>query len=312
MATETILITGGTGLIGRALTKILLEQGFRVVILSRDPARHSSSNPLLSYAGWDVAAQQIDREAIAAADHVVHLAGAGVAEKRWTKRRKLEIVDSRVKSGELLVTAMTDTPNQIRSVISSSAIGWYGPDPVIPNPKPFTENDPADSAFLGATCEKWEQSIQPVRDRGKRLVLLRTGIVLSPEGGAFREFIKPLRFGLATVLGNGRQVVSWIHIADLVGMILYAIQKESIEGPYNAVAPNPVSNRALILQLAKSRGKFYLPVYVPAFVLKWVLGEMSIEVLKSATVSSSKILGAGFTFSYPRIADAVENLLKTG
>ncbi len=299
----TVLITGGTGLIGKALSAALLAKNHKVIILSRGASHQPPPAGNLSYASWDIAGQTIDRQAIEAADYIVHLAGAGVADKRWTGKRKKEIVDSRVKSGELIVKAMKEMPNTIKAVISSSAIGWYGPDPVIPNPRPFIENDPPARDFLGSTCKKWEESLDPLLHTGIRLVKIRTGIVVSREGGALTEFKRPLKFGLATILGSGRQVISWIHIDDLIGIYLRAIENEQMQGVYNAVAPQPVSNKTFILQLAKDKNKNrYLPVHVPAFVLKLVLGEMSIEVLKSATVSSRKIQESGFVFKHNDIA----------
>lgn len=299
-----VLITGGTGMIGKALTNTLLNKGYTVTILTRKRPDNSSDQPI-TYAEWDIKNQKIDKEAISKADHIIHLAGANVGEKRWTKKRKKEIVDSRVKSGELLIRAMRETPNQIKSVITASGIGWYGPDPVIPNPNPFKEDAPSYNDFLAQTCLQWEQCLEPVAQMGKRLVRLRTGIVLSEKGGALDEFKKPLRFGLATILANGKQVVSWIAIEDLTELYLKAIEDSKMSGPYNAVAPQTVTNKQLVLQLAKANnGKFFIPFYVPSFVLKLVLGEMSIEVLKSATVSCDKILQTGFVYQYPTIKTA--------
>jgi hypothetical protein len=303
----TVLITGGTGLIGSALTKALVHKGYNVIILTRNKNGHKASEKI-SFAEWDVKKQTIDREAIAKADHVIHLAGANVAEKRWTEKRKREIVDSRVQSSTLLVKALKEIPNQVTTVVSASAIGWYGPDPQVPNPAPFVETDPPHQGFLGYTCQQWLAAIEPVGQLGKRLVLLRTGIVLSQHGGAYREFKKPLNFGMATILGNGKQIISWIHIDDLVRMYIAAIENERMQGVYNAVAPNPVSNKVLVLQMAKQRGKFYLPVLVPSFALKMALGEMSIEVLKSATVSAAKIEASGFAFGFPTIETAIRQL----
>ena len=306
---STVLITGGTGLIGRALTNALLEKKYTVIILSRNTTSDQPAMANLSYAQWNIQEQTIDKEAVTKADYIIHLAGAGVADKRWTKKRKQEIVDSRVKSGELIVKTLKETPNKIKAIISSSGIGWYGADPVVPNPHPFTEEAPADNGFLGHTCEQWQKSLEPVTEPGKRLVILRTGIVLSKEGGALKEFKKPIQFGIAAILGNGKQIISWIHIDDLVQLYISAIENENINGVYNAVSPAPVSNRQFTLQLARiKRGKLFIPLHIPAFVLKLVLGEMSVEVLKSATVSCHKILDAGFLFSYPTIDGALKDL----
>ena len=305
----TILITGGTGMIGKALTHALLEKNYKVIVLSRQTNQRQTETTNLSYAAWNVDGQTIDKEAISKADYIIHLAGAGVADKRWTKKRKQEIINSRVRSGELLVKALQDIPNKIKAVICASAIGWYGADPVIPNPKPFREDDPHNISFLGETCKLWEESVEPLRKSGKRLVKLRTGIVLSNEGGALKEFKRPLLFGVAAILGDGKQMISWIHIDDLVRLYITAIEDETLNGVYNAVAPKPVSNKELTLQLARiQKGNFFIPVHAPSFVLKLVIGEMSIEVLKSATVSCDKIHYTGFTFLYPSLDAALKNL----
>ena len=306
----TVLITGGTGMIGRALAQALLEKNYKVIVLSRQRETINAERAPLSYAHWDLSSQMIDANAIREADFIVHLAGAGIADKRWTRKRKKEIRESRVTSSGLIVKSLRELPNNVKAVISASAIGWYGADPVIPNPKPFRENHPPDTAFLGETCREWEAAIDPVTGLGKRLVKLRTAIVMSNDGGALTEFKNPLRFGVAPVLGNGLQVMSWIHIDDLARLYIYAIENEKLEGVYNAAAPYPVSNKTLMMKLARlKKGQFYIPIYVPSFLLKLVLGEMSIEVLKSVTVSCDKIHAAGFTFLYPSIDAALQNLV---
>ncbi len=306
---QTILITGGTGMIGKRLTELLIEKGYEVIIVSRESSVVSKRKSV-SYANWNIADQTINKEAIAKTDHIIHLAGAGVADKRWSEKRKQEIVNSRTQSSALIVKALKEIPNHVQSVVSASAIGWYGADTNVSRQNGFNENTPADKEFLGDTCRLWEESIQPVEALGKRLVKLRTGIVLSNKGGALAEFRKPLKAFVAAILGNGQQVVSWIHIDDLCRMYIEAIENKNLHGAYNAVAPNPVTNKMLTLSLAKKmHDKFYLPIHIPSFMLKIILGEMSIEVLKSATVSSHKIQTAGFSFLYPAVENALEELI---
>lgn len=309
---STYLITGGTGLVGSALTTQLLQSGEQVIILTRDPRAFSTDTPSLSYRYWDPFKGQIDEEAIRQADYIIHLAGANVAEKRWTPRRKKEILDSRVRSGKFLSESLVRIPNRIRAVIGASAQGWYGPDPQIPNLTPFQESDPVYPDFLGSTCQLWEESLHPIKEAGIRLISLRIGIVLSTRGGALAEFRKSLRFGIAPILGTGKQVISWIHIRDLVSLIRWSLATESISGIYNAATPHPVSNRELMQALARCSHRLFIPIPVPQFLLKIVLGEMSIEVLKSTTISSRKIQGAGFQFSFPVIDQALSNLLTSG
>jgi uncharacterized protein (TIGR01777 family) len=213
-----------------------------------------------------------------------------------------------VKSGQLLRKALAETPNRVKSFTSASAIGWYGPDAPVPDPQPFRESDPVDDSFLGTTAKEWEASVLPIAEGNIRLVIFRIGIVLSNEGGAYPEFKKPLKFGVASVLGSGKQVVSWVHIEDLVGMIIFSLENISMAGVYNAVAPRPVSNEKLISAIAAQKGGPSIKVPVPAFVLKAMLGELSVEVLKSTTVSSAKVVDAGYHFRFRKIEEAVAAL----
>ena len=305
----TVLITGGTGTIGKSLTTFLLNKGYQVIILTRHPEKYNSNNEKLSYAAWDVSADLINEEAIEEADYIIHLAGENVATKKWTEQRKKEIVESRVHSSALLVKALTTLPNKVKAVISASAIGWYGENK--PNEKQFVETDIPYHDFLGETCKLWEESINPVETLGIRLVKFRTGIVLSKNGGALTEFAKPLKLGIATIFGSGNQTVSWVHSEDLCNMYLFAIENNLLQGVFNAVAPQPVTNKQLILTLAKiKRNKFFIPVHIPAFILKFILGEMSIEILKSVNVSSQKVQQQGFSFSFASIENAFKNLLN--
>lgn len=301
---QTVLITGGTGLIGNRLSEMLIARGYQVIILSRTKKK---SNPgAVTFAEWDIKKGTIDIAALQSADYIIHLAGAGVVEKRWTAGYKQEIVSSRTESSKLILENLQRHSNQVKAIISASAIGWYGPDK---NPAaPFTETDRPFTDFLAQTCVEWEASISNPGN-SIRTCRLRTGIVLGKSGGALAEFIKPVRFGIAAILGSGKQMISWIHIDDLCRMYIHAMENESLHGSYNAVAPMPVSNKELTLMLAERiKGKFFIPVHIPSFMLKFIMGESSIEVLKSCTVSCEKIKSAGFTFLYPSPEAALKEI----
>ncbi len=303
---DTVIITGGTGLIGTALSNYLVSRGFEVIIFSRNPKMHRSPSPGISFAAWNIEDQSVNEEAFKKAKYVIHLAGAGVADKAWTEKRKKIIVESRVRSSELLVKAISRIPNQIESVVSASAIGWYKQNMALP----AMETDPADTGFLGETCRAWEESIQPITKLGKRLVILRTGIVLSNSGGAFPAFLKPVKYGIAGILGNGKQFISWIHLEDLCRIYMEAMTNQSWSGIYNAVSPNPVNNRNFTLELAKKmKGIFYIPIPVPDFMLRLMLGDRSEEVLKSSFISANKLKQQGFQFIYPTIEAAFRELI---
>lgn len=303
----TVLITGGTGLVGHKLSSFLAEKEYQVIILTRNPANREDKKNI-SYAAWDPNAKSIDTDAVKKADFIIHLAGAPVMEKKWTPAYKKEIAESRIKSSLLLSETLKNNPHHVQAIISSSAIGWYGPDKN--DQHAFVETDPPAPDFLGQTCLQWEQSIESAEQQNVRVCKLRTGIVLAEKEGALEEFIKPLKLGVATILGNGKQMISWIHVDDLCAMF-HHMMTNNLSGSYNAVAPEPVSNKKLVLTLAKIlKGTFFIPVHVPIPVLKLVLGERSIEVLKSAKVSADKVLGTGFKFQYPDIDTALLDISK--
>jgi hypothetical protein len=304
---QTVLISGGTGMVGKALTGFLTAKGYKVIILSRQlPNSKKTAASAISFAKWDIKKQEIDIAALQQADYIIHLAGAGVMDKKWTADYKKEIISSRVNSAKLIVDSLRSNTNKVKAVISASAIGWYKPDENI-----HTEDEAAADNFLGNTCKLWEESIDPVTSLNKRLVKLRIGIVLSKDGGALKEFIAPIKLRVAAILGNGKQVISWIHISDLCRMFLFAIENDQLKGVYNAVAPEPVNNKVLTITLAKKMKKlFFIPVYVPAFILKFMLGGRSTEILKSAAVSCKKITAAGFNFLYPDISSSLDDLTK--
>jgi len=302
---QTVLITGGTGLVGKALRQYLIHKGYKIIILTRSPL-HQEDIKGVTYAAWDIKRQSIDVKALQESDFIIHLAGAGVIDKKWTPDYKEEILNSRTQSSKLLADTLKQYPNKVQAIISSSAIGWYGPDKV--SGHFFTEDDHAAPDFLGQTCLQWEKSIEEAASDQTRICKLRTGIVLSKENGALEEFSKPLRLGVGAIIGTGRQVVSWIHLDDLCRMFHHAIVNP-LHGSFNAVAPNPVTNKKLTLTLATAlRGKFFIPIHIPTFVIRMKLGTRSVEVLKSSTVSADKILSFGYTFLFPTIDSAIAQL----
>jgi uncharacterized protein (TIGR01777 family) len=310
----SVLITGGTGMIGKRISTLLIEKGYEVIILTREHIS-SESMPSLKYYSWDINNQIIDPKAIESADYIIHLAGAGVADKRWTETRKKEIVESRINSSKLIVNALTNYPNKVKAVISASAIGWYADKQLLSEEISYmhTEAELPDNSFLGNTCKLWEESILPVEKLGKRLIRFRIGIVLSNKGGALRKFLKPLKFGIAPIMGNGKQIMSWIHIEDLCRLFVFAIENQKLKGVFNAVSPEPVSNLNFIKKLAAIANKrWFFLVHIPSIILKIVLGKMSIEILKSTNVSALKIQTEGFVFNYPNLENALKKLIKNG
>ncbi len=302
---QNIIITGGTGLVGQALTAQLLQHGYGVHIFTRSVINKKSTNKL-KYFEWNTTKQSFDIAALENAIAIINLAGEGVADKRWTIKRKAEILNSRKESGALVTKMLLQNKNTITTLIQASATGWYAPNANTYNS--FQETLPAHNDYLGQTCAAWEQSIEAVKQNNIRVVTVRIGIVLSSKGGMVKELAKPMQLGVVPVFGNGKQIVPWIHCTDLVAMIITAIENKNYNGIYNAVASNNTTQKLLAIQIGKALGKkIFIKIPIPAFVLKIMLGEMSIEVLKSAVVENDKIKKAGFTFQYPAL-ESIENL----
>ena len=297
---EKVLITGGTGLIGRHLTSLLQREGYDVMHLSRN----KNAAGVRTF-HWDVEQRAIDDAAISTADHIVHLAGANVGEGRWTPRYKQEIVDSRVQSAALLYESINKIPNHIKSVVSASAIGYYGDR----GEEWLKEESPPAHDFLGETCIQWEAAVQHLAKLGKRVVMLRTGLVLAKEGGALPPLLQPVRMGIAPVFGNGEQFYSPIHVDDVCAMYLAVIRNEKAEGPFNAVAPAPLRYKDFVNAIAKAAGKKKINVPVPMPLLKIVKGEFVETLAYSARCSSEKIEATGFTFKYPTVSEALAALI---
>lgn len=301
MSSKSILITGASGLIGMRLTQLLLDQEYSVAHLSRNHQRSKARIYL-----WDINKKQIDPHAFDGIDTIIHLAGAGIADKPWTDERKWEILKSRTQSTKLLFEELQKRKHSVTTFISASAIGYYGFDD---NEKLYKENDESGTDFLANVVRQWEAEIDRIAELNIRVVKIRIGIVLDANQGALKELVKPVKYYAGAPLGTGDQYVSWIHLDDLVAIFMKALQDETMQGAYNGVAPNPVTNRELTKAIATQLKKpLFLPA-VPEFVLKLLLGEMASLVLKGNKVSSEKVQQAGFEFQYERIEKALENLL---
>jgi uncharacterized protein (TIGR01777 family) len=298
-----ILLTGGTGLIGKKLTELLLNRGHQVSHLSRTANTHPAVTTFL----WDVSKSQIDETCINGIDTIVNLAGANVAESRWTNERKKEIIESRTKSITLIYKLLKDKPHHtVKTIISASATGYYGDraDELL------TEDSAPGTDFLANVCMQWEHAVDTGESLGLRIVKFRTGIVLDANGGALAALAKPIKFGFGSPLGNGKQWMPWIHEDDVINMYLYGIENDNLTGDHNMVAPNPVTNKQLTKAVAKELHRpLWLP-NVPTFALKLLLGEMSSMILASQKASAQKIEEAGFKFKYPTLTWALKDIYK--
>jgi uncharacterized protein len=295
-----ILITGGTGLIGRLLTDKLLNQGYQVSHLSRRSGNDLKVKTFI----WDVGKNEIDERCIDGVDIVIHLAGAGIADKRWSDKRKKELIESRTHSIALIYKVIKDKPNKVSAVISASATGYYSDR----GDELLTEESPPAGDFLGQCCIEWEKAVDNGDSLGLRIVKFRTGVVLHKKGGALPQMTLPVKLGLGSPFGNGKQWIPWIHWQDVVDLYLHAVENASLAGVYNMVAPAPVTNKQLMQAVAKQLHKpLWLP-NVPVFVFKLLLEEMSIVVLGSTKASTQKIENEGFIFKYPDLAEALNEI----
>jgi len=291
---ETVLITGGTGLVGKNLGILLRNKGYVVKTLSSKPSEKNYF--------WDIDKQEIGCEALQNVDHIIHLAGANIGEKYWTKKRKKLILDSRVNSAQLLFDAVKKRAVKPKTFISASAIGYYGAFTI---EKIFTEKDNAATDFLGTVCKEWELAATKFETIGLRVVKIRTAVVLSPNGGALQSILKPMKYGFGAVLGNGKQYMPWIHIDDLCEIYCKAIGDKSMSGAYNAVAPEHITNRDFTKILAQRLHKPLLLPAIPSIFFKLLLGQMSDLLLKGSRISCEKIISTGFIFKYSNIRQAL-------
>ena len=298
---KNILITGGTGLVGRRLSALLVKQGHHVKHLSRNPAKSSFD----AY-HWDPARGEVEAESVSWASVIVHLAGAGVADHRWTSSWKKEIYDSRVHATKMLREAVVAHNPDLSHFVSASAIGYYGWNT---GDQWVDEKSEKGEDFLADVVADWEEEVKGFGQAGIKHAMVRVGIVLAEEGGALEKMKQPVKLGVGAALGSGRQFMSWIHIDDLCRMFAHVISGK-LQGICNGVSPEPVTNRVFTRQLAeKLRKPLFLP-NVPSFVLKLMLGEMSAMLTGGNRVSAEKVGTSGFDFHFSSLDSALQDLIK--
>jgi len=298
-----IFIAGGTGFIGERLVECLVQNGHSIVLLSRDaPKAQSTRKTGVEVLSWS------DRqwpEVLASTQAVINLAGAGVADGRWTPDRKKNILESRLNATRVLVSAMAGLKDGPKVLVNASAAGYYGPK----GDEEIGEEAPAGSDFLADVCSRWEEQAFKAREFGIRVAIVRIGVVLGPGGGALARMLLPFRLGLGGRLGSGRQWFSWIHRDDAAGLIQEALQNPVLDGPINAAAPGVVTNAEFTQTLARVlRRPAVFPV--PAFALKLMLGEMSGMLLTGQKLLPRAAQKAGYKFLFPELEGALRDVLK--
>jgi uncharacterized protein (TIGR01777 family) len=297
-----ILIAGGTGLIGKETTSLLQEANHEVIFLSR---RANPDAAVPTYK-WDIKEKYIDPQALVDVDYVVNLAGAGIADKRWSDQRKQLIIQSRVEGNMLFKHYIESGQLKPKKFISGAAIGIYGNR----GSEVLTEQSvPRNDGFLAESCIRWEESILALESTGVPLAYVRIGIVLSTEGGALEKMLLPAKLGLGSYFGDGAQIYSWIHIRDIARILQWLINEPSATGVYNGTAPNPVSNKAFMQSLIKVKNGPGIIAPVPTFALSLMLGEMKQVVLWGSHVLPARLSNANFNFDFDQVEDALRNLV---
>jgi uncharacterized protein (TIGR01777 family) len=299
-----VLITGATGLIGSSIVELFLQNGIKINYLTTSKSK-IESQPNFQGFYWNPELGVIDENCFMGVSVIIHLAGATIS-KKWTTKYKQEIVESRVLSANLLYNALKNNPHQVKQLISASAIGIYPDSLRNYYNEDFTKfND----SFLSNVVVKWEESVNQLERLDINVCKLRIGLVLSSKGGALPEILKPIKLGLGSPFGSGKQMQSWIHIHDLANMFLFALQN-NMKGVYNAVSPSPVTNYELTSTAAEILEKPFFMPNIPKFMMKLILGEMHTLLFESQNVSAQKIKSKGFEFQYKSIQSALKQLLN--
>lgn len=301
MERKKVVITGATGLIGHKLTAAIKAAGYEVYIMSR---KHlPDSNAIL----WDLKKGFVETEKLKDTYAVIHLAGSGIADGRWTEEVKKEVISSRVDSANLLFTSFKNLGIAPQVFLSASGIGYYGADT---GTQLLDENSPKTEDFISIVCQLWEDAAFQFTSIGSRVAILRTGVVLSSEGGALPRLSQTIKYFIGSPIASGKQYMSWLHIDDMCQMYVDALNNEAYNGVYNAVADEPVTNEVFTKEVAKVMKKPMFMPNVPAFVLKLIFGEMASLLIGGNKVSSKKLHDTGFKFKFPKLKEALSDFYK--
>ncbi|MBN2348915.1 MAG: TIGR01777 family oxidoreductase [Bacteroidales bacterium] len=299
---KNILITGGTGLVGSGISRLLSKKDYTLKYLTRKKL----VIPGIKTYVWDITNGFIEKEALKNVDYIIHLAGANIGQGRWTKKRKQEIYDSRIKSTQLLYKYIQQSDHKIQAIISSSAVGYYG---MRTSNKILTENDLPGSDFLGNVCKDWESAVDQFGQLGIRTVKLRTGIVMSANGGILPVLIRVIKMYLGAPLSAHEFYMPWIHINDLSDIYLWALENNSVSGAFNAVAPHYVTHQQCIKIIAE---KFKRPILfpsVPENILRLLFGEKTDMLIHGSRISAEKLNFSGYQFKYKNLESALKNII---
>ncbi len=301
-STQRILITGASGMIARQVASALKQLQRSPIALGRSTNHDDRFDMAFT---WNPSANQFDTKALIGTDAIVHLAGASIADHKWTPARKKEILESRTRSTEFLAHTLQKSSHSIKTIVAASATGFYGNSAE----RLMSETDAAGDGFLAETCQAWEESLHKLALPGIRLVILRIGFVIDRSGGALPVMARPVRWMAGAAYGSGKQFISWIDSSDLIRLFIHSLDNTTMNGTFNAVAPQPVRNTTFIQEIGRTLHRPIWPINIPSFVFKTLLGEQSELVLGGQYVSADKTLASDFHFNYPSLPESLHHHL---